>query len=232
MKANSVNNVTKYLWNRWIASRGYHVVNDADTLDNHHLEGYWDFSYHILNPVIKYVTPISVVLEIGCGFGRLTAAAARFFKRVCAIDISRVAVETCLEYLQENGISNVDVRECDGSTIPFDDGHFDLCYSFLVFQHLPSREMVGSYVKEIHRVLKPGGIARIQLRRGSLFGGKDYKQIDESWTMDQGCTWTKWQARKLFVTSGFEVVSIGGGTRKAWQTEISRRQLWVTAQKR
>ena len=39
----------------------------------------------------------------------------------------------------------------------FPDDKFDFVYSYAVFQHIPSREVVFSYLREARRVLKPGG---------------------------------------------------------------------------
>src|SRR6185437_14634763 len=36
-------------------------------------------------------------------------------------------------------------------------------YSYAVFQHIPSAEVVFSYLRETIRVLKPGGFARLQI---------------------------------------------------------------------
>ena len=41
--------------------------------------------------------------------------------------------------------------------------HFDFVYSYAVFQHIPSAEVVFSYLRETVRVLKPGGFARLQI---------------------------------------------------------------------
>ena len=45
----------------------------------------------------------------------------------------------------------------------FPDDKFDFVYSYAVFQHIPSREVVFRYLREARRVLKPGGILRCQI---------------------------------------------------------------------
>ena len=40
---------------------------------------------------------------------------------------------------------------------------FDFVYSYAVFQHIPSREVVFRYLEETRRVLKPGGVLRCQI---------------------------------------------------------------------
>ena len=45
----------------------------------------------------------------------------------------------------------------------FPDEKFDFVYSYAVFQHIPSRDVVFNYLREARRVLKTGGILRCQL---------------------------------------------------------------------
>src|SRR5438270_776865 len=35
---------------------------------------------------------------------------------------------------------------------------FDFAYSVIVFQHIPSREIIENYVREVHRLLRPGAL--------------------------------------------------------------------------
>ena len=41
--------------------------------------------------------------------------------------------------------------------------HLNLVYSFLVLQHLPDRSLIGQYLREFIRILKPGGLAVFQI---------------------------------------------------------------------
>jgi SAM-dependent methyltransferase len=45
----------------------------------------------------------------------------------------------------------------------FPDEKFDFVYSYAVFQHIPSREVIFNYLREARRVLKTGGVLRCQL---------------------------------------------------------------------
>src|SRR5450759_3215629 len=45
----------------------------------------------------------------------------------------------------------------------FPDEKFDFVYSYAVFQHIPSREVVFNYLREARRVLKTGGVLRCQM---------------------------------------------------------------------
>jgi SAM-dependent methyltransferase len=52
------------------------------------------------------------------------------------------------------------VRQMDATRMDYPDNHFDVVYSFSVFEHLPNPKAV---LKDMSRVLKPGGVAYTNL---------------------------------------------------------------------
>ena len=65
--------------------------------------------------------------------------------------------------LQKVPAGNVTFQLVNGRSLEgIETGSFDLCFSFLVFQHLP-RPVVSSYFSEVARVLRPGGLFFFQL---------------------------------------------------------------------
>jgi SAM-dependent methyltransferase len=69
------------------------------------------------------------------------------------------------------GIANAHVHVGGGADLAgFDDGAFDLVYSYAVFQHIPSREAIFGYLAEAGRVLAPGGVLWFQAN-GAAGGG-------------------------------------------------------------
>jgi len=101
-------------------------------------------------------------LEIGCGPGRLMRFLCRRFGEVHGVDVSDEMILLARERLKD--LPNAHVRHCDGSGLSgFDDDWFDFVYSYAVFQHIPSKEVVFSYLAEARRVLKPEGILRCQI---------------------------------------------------------------------
>jgi SAM-dependent methyltransferase len=104
----------------------------------------------------------AVVVEIGCGVGRLTRALATRVARVIALDVS----EEMLRLARENnpGLDNVEWVHGDGRSLAgVPDGVADACLSHVVFQHIPDPEVTLGYVREIGRVLQPGGWAAFQI---------------------------------------------------------------------
>jgi len=110
------------------------------------------------------IGPLSnaVVLEIGCGVGRITEAISAVAKEVLAIDISEEMIEQAKKRLASK--ENVTLFATDGLTYPIEDNSVDVVFSFIVFQHMSSVDVVLNNLKEVGRVLKPGGIAKIQVR--------------------------------------------------------------------
>ena len=39
---------------------------------------------------------------------------------------------------------------------------FDFTFSFIVFQHIPSKAIIEHYIRETHRLLRPGGLFKFQ----------------------------------------------------------------------
>ncbi|MDH5560369.1 MAG: class I SAM-dependent methyltransferase [Deltaproteobacteria bacterium] len=88
------------------------------------------------------------LLEIGCGRGEFLANFNRLGLDVKGADISPEAVE----FNKDMDIRVVDV---ESQPLPFSDNTFDIVYSKSVIEHFYYPE---KYVKEVFRVLKPGGI--------------------------------------------------------------------------
>jgi len=101
-------------------------------------------------------------LEIGCGPGRLMKPMSRHFGEIHGIDVSTEMIRLAREKLSE--IPHAHVHAASGADLAaFADESFDLVYSYAVFQHIPSRDVVLQYLREARRVLKPGGIVRCQI---------------------------------------------------------------------
>jgi SAM-dependent methyltransferase len=103
-----------------------------------------------------------VVVEIGCGVGRLTRVIAERARAVKAIDVS---AEMLRRARRENeALANVEWIEGDGVSLAgVGDRTAALVVSHVVFQHIPDPQITLGYVRDIGRVLKPGGVAALQL---------------------------------------------------------------------
>ena len=93
-------------------------------------------------------------VEIGSGAGRMTKPLAQVFDSVLALDISADQILRARELLG-SGSRNVDFRVLEQPVIPTAEASCDAMFSCHVFQHLPGKEAVATYLRETHRVLRP-----------------------------------------------------------------------------
>lgn len=95
--------------------------------------------------------PHGKVLDVGCGTGRFLSALPASYERV-GIDVSK-------EMLDRAPDSGMELLEAGGEAIPFDDDSFDLVTTFAVLHHLIDPALVEATLREIARVVRPGGVA-------------------------------------------------------------------------
>ena len=109
--------------------------------------------------------PHMTVLEFGCGTGRLLRALAESHDatKVYGIDVSPTMIEHARRYMPAG--TNLALTGVDG-TLPFPDAHFDRIYSYAVFQHIASEAIVRKSLREIGRILKPGGHVKLNIELG------------------------------------------------------------------
>lgn len=102
------------------------------------------------------------MLEIGCGVGRMTCGFAPLFGQVHAIDVSGEMLRQARRYLAT--FPNIYLYETNGIDLHlFRDNTFHFCFSYIVFQHIPLKSIIVTYIHEVGRVLKPGGIFAFQV---------------------------------------------------------------------
>jgi SAM-dependent methyltransferase len=104
------------------------------------------------------------VLEIGCGLGTDGAQFAKAGADYTGIDLTDAAIELARKRFELFGL-NGKFQVADAEKLNFPDESFDVVYSHGVLHHTPD---INAAVREIHRVLKPGGRAIVMLyHRGS-----------------------------------------------------------------
>jgi SAM-dependent methyltransferase len=107
----------------------------------------------------RWIPAGAVALEIGPGAGRWSQALAARASRLVLVDVSERPLELCRERF--NGDTRIQYILSSGSDLPgVEDGSIDAVWSFDVFVHVAPRDQ-GAYLKEIARVLAPGGTALV-----------------------------------------------------------------------
>jgi ubiquinone/menaquinone biosynthesis C-methylase UbiE len=129
---------------------------------------------HHLNLLERHADlwPQAAVLDVGSGIGRSAAALAEFLMppgRYEGFDVVEKGVRWCQERITRdhphfrfsfvplhNDLYNQAKADASTFRFPYQDAQFDVVFLFSVFTHMLPKE-IEHYLKEIARVLKPGG---------------------------------------------------------------------------
>jgi len=148
-------------------------------------------------------------LEIGCGSGRLMRPMSRHFLEIHGVDVSADLIRQARENLLD--IPNARPHQIHGTNLEdFADQSFDFAYSFDLFPHIPSQELVLAFLREIHRVMRSGGLVRLQ------FNGSKGSQSFDQWT---GAHFRSHELLEFAEAHDFQVLALDG---------VSTQSMWTT----
>jgi SAM-dependent methyltransferase len=165
-------------WDRRADEDAFYFIDNRLSYRRPEMDRFWAEGERDLNALLSQVdltiSPTDRVLEIGCGVGRLTRVLSERAASVQALDVSERMLELGKEL--NPSLENVTWIRGDGMTLGgIASGSIDMCVSHVVFQHIPDPNITLGYVREIGRVLRPGGYAAFQIsndprlhRRASL----------------------------------------------------------------
>lgn len=112
------------------------------------------------------LAPDARVLDVGCGHGLLLIGAAQRARQGQAVGIDLWSQQDQADNAREHTLRNAElegvaarvaVETGDMRALPFPDGHFDAAVACLSIHNIPDALGRAQAVKEIARVLKPGG---------------------------------------------------------------------------
>ncbi len=149
-------------WNHDAA--GSHYVRDAPPNSLEWFQEVEAYRYANYAPWMLEVMEFSEhldeeVLEIGGGIGTDLAQFASHGARTTDLDLSSGHLELARQNFARRGLPGEFLHH-DAETLPFEDNRFDVVYSNGVIHHTPNTYNV---VREVHRVLKPGGKAIVMV---------------------------------------------------------------------
>jgi SAM-dependent methyltransferase len=163
---------------------------------------------------LKRLPARDAALEIGCGPGRLMRPMSRHFAEIHGVDVSDEMVRLARERLR--GAPNAFAHATSGADLAmFPDERFDFVYSYAVFQHIPSRDVVFHYLREARRVLKTGGVLV-----GQVNGLRQETGRYDTWN---GVRIAPHEIARFALESDFQLLAI---------EQIWTQYMWVTLRKR
>jgi SAM-dependent methyltransferase len=155
-------------WDERAGEDPYFFVDNRLEYGEPDLERFWAQAEEDLRVVLDAVgVPVSSlagadVVEIGCGVGRLTRVLAQTAASVRALDVSPRMIELASEH--NPSLEGVEWIVGDGTSLAgIESDSADACVSHVVFQHIADPAVTLGYVREIARVLRPGGFAVFQI---------------------------------------------------------------------
>ena len=127
---------------------------------------------HLLNPLRALVLspgamvrrlelkPDFTVLELGPGPGYFSPAVARAVPRgkLVLVDVQQEMLDMAKKRIDAQAVTNVEYWRADALSLPADDASFDVAFLVAVLGEVPDR---ARSVKELNRVLRPGGLLSV-----------------------------------------------------------------------
>jgi len=197
----------RQFWEEAAVTDSLHAIADQDTPDTFEVSGKSDADR------AWKVLPDSdaVVLEIGCGTGRVLQHLAGRYREVHGIDIAGEMVKQGEHRLA--GLPNIHFHQGNGYDLEaFADESIDLVYSALVFQHMP-KTFAYNYFRETRRVLRPDGLFLFQVP--NLLDGHQFAQFNhfaQPWFVEHPYPmyfWTPAEVVQLLTRAGLSIEHLG-----------------------
>lgn len=162
------------------------------------------------NELKKFIEPKSIVLDVGCGIGRIERFLASHCKEIHAVDISRRMIKQAKKRLKD--CKNVYLYKNNGRDLSiFQTESFDFVFSIHTLQHI-EKEDAYRYIEEIHRVLKGSGGGYLQFPdflaennfRGFIMNAKSGERRPARMRY-----YTESEVKRILESVGFKILSSG-----------------------
>lgn len=154
----NLNDEVRAFWEREPCGTGDTIVGDTTPGTREWYEAVEEHRYRV-EPFIHSVAQFTrhhgkTLLEVGVGAGTDHLQWARAGAVCHGVDLTEAAIETTRRRFEIYGL-RTELKHIDAETLPYPDATFDAVYSWGVIHHSETPERI---VREIRRVLKPGGV--------------------------------------------------------------------------
>lgn len=139
-----------------------HWEANAENWTKHSRAGYDVYRDALNTPAfLAMLPPVDDLrgLDVGCGEGSNTRRLAERGARMSAVDIAPTFIRHAREAEARTPLG-IDFREGDGQSLPYDDQSFDFVTAFMSLMDMPDQ---GNALKEMRRVLRPGGFVQFSI---------------------------------------------------------------------
>jgi ubiquinone/menaquinone biosynthesis C-methylase UbiE len=161
------------------------------------------------------------VLEVGCGIGTDGFEFARNKARYVGVDLTPKSIEIAKERFELFGVpGRFEVANAEEG-LPFPDSSFDHVYSFGVIHHSPEPQRI---VREIYRVLRPGGTLTVMLYNRSSINY--YVEIMFLRRIFRWCLLPPFMPGLLAAVTGFDRSKLEGH-RETLKRKLTKEQ-WIS----
>ncbi len=133
-------------------------------------------------PCIDFITSFpnsSRVADIACGNARHLIPCALHCKKVVGVDISRRLLTITQQKLRKKSLKNIELLHANSTNLPLKENTFDAVLYIAALHNIPRRDNRVFSLKEIHRVLKPDGVALISV--WARWQKKFYRYFIKQW---------------------------------------------------
>lgn len=175
--------------------------------------------------LLRYVHPYDTVVDVGCGTGRLYQLLAQ--NQALGEGGQYIGVDQSTAQLDaaKKDFPDAIWEEGEMQTLPVEDAKADVVFCIATFHHLPDTQSRLAALKEMHRILKPGGKLIMSNWNfesdwvASKLAGPDTPGIESKWERDGDHFFVPWMNPKRDILGTRHYWAISQEEHEALQTK-------------